>query len=99
MNADKANSFLLISVYRRSSAALLSFPLQQNVRVRRHVGLQLPLRILHLDLDPVNQLDSLLLRLNLLGRELRLGRDERDPAVEGPAWVRIRGHTRFRPDA
>ena len=49
---------------------------QQNLRIRRHVRFQLVLRILHLDLDPVHQLHPLLLRLNLLRRELRLRRDE-----------------------
>src|SRR5271157_5640178 len=50
--------------------------IQHDLRIRRHIGLQLALGILQFDLHPVHQLYPLLLRLNLLGRELGLRRDE-----------------------
>ena len=52
-----------------------------DLGIRRHVGLQLVARIVHLDLDAVDQLHALFLRLDLLGRELRLRGDERDAPV------------------
>src|ERR1039457_2557206 len=69
-----------------------SIPPQQYFRIRRHVGLQLAARILHLDLYPVHQLHPLLLRLDLLRRELRLRGDKRYmPCIEF-ARIRIGGH-------
>src|SRR5512141_795089 len=46
--------------------------------VRRHAGLQLHRRVRNRNLDPVDELDALLLRLDVLGCELGLRGDERD---------------------
>src|ERR1043166_6785540 len=72
--------------------------LQQDLRIHRHVRFQLAPRVLHVDFDAINQLHALLLRLNLLGREFCLRRNEAYFAVVDLALVRIRSHLHRRPD-
>ena len=54
----------------RRDAMIMASSDQHDLGVHRHVRFQLVIRILDLDLDPVNQLHALLLGLDLLGREL-----------------------------
>src|SRR4030065_448343 len=52
--------------------------LRPDDRIRRHAGLEFPLRVGNNDLDPVDELHPLFLRLDALRRELGLGGDEGD---------------------
>src|SRR5271168_305661 len=62
--------------------------------IGRHAGFELVLRIIDVDLDPVNQGHALLMRLDALGREFRIGSDKGDAAGEGLALITISGDSR-----
>ena len=57
-------------------------------------GLELHLRVGDVDLDAIDQLDPLLLRLHVLRRELGLGGNERHAALVLLAGTAIGGHPR-----
>src|ERR1700687_2186482 len=63
--------------------ALMLVMVEEQDRVGGHPRLERLATIFEIDLDAMHQLDALVLRLNVLGCELRLLRDERHRAREG----------------
>ena len=62
-----------------------------DVRIGRHAGLQLVIGIVDVDLDAVDERDALGVGLHALGRELGIGRDERDAPVILLAGIGVGG--------
>ena len=54
---------------------------QRNLRIHRHVVLEFVAGVVDIHLDAIDQLHALLFGLDLLGRELGFGSDERNLAV------------------
>ena len=71
-------------------------PPTSMMRVGRHARLQLVIRIVDVDLDAIDQRHPLLVRLHALGRELSIGRDERNAPVILLAGIGV-GGDRLRP--
>src|SRR5579875_3491303 len=60
-------------------------PGQLDLGIRRHSGNKFMGGVVDVDLDPIDESDSLGVGLDALGSELRPRGDRRDPALKGPA--------------
>src|SRR5690349_11212036 len=70
-------------------------PSQRDLRIHRHVVLQLMTAVFDVHLDAVDQLHTLLFGLDLLGCELSFRRNEGDHSVIDLARVGIRRELHF----
>src|SRR5712691_292728 len=77
-----------------AAASMLRLGPGSEDRVGRHAGLEGALEVREADLDAEDEVHALLLRLHVLRRELRLGRDLGDLAGEGARRKRVHGDLR-----